>query len=91
MQDEPVSREKLTEPLMVRVTPSTLLRVTELCAKRKNLSPAGLLREGLDETLDRYEAQTPAIDPETALLVAQAKALGLDLAALIKRELQTAA
>ena len=82
--------EKLSEPLMVRVTPSMLGRVEAVCA-RKHLKPPDLGRQGLAIILEQYESETPAIDAETAALCVQAKAMGLDLGAMIKAELSKAA
>ena len=83
-------KEKLTEQIMVRVTESFYARIIAVC-ERKNDKPAELARRALADLVARYEAEAPAIDAETAELCAQAKALGIDLAGLLRDALARAA
>ncbi|MDP1580697.1 MAG: hypothetical protein Q8M02_10480 [Candidatus Didemnitutus sp.] len=82
--------EKLSEQILVRVAASDMERIQAVCARRKT-RPTQLAREGLFETLARYEVSAPAVDAETAELVSQAKSMGLNIAEMIRAALRSAA
>ena len=90
MEAELPAKEKLSEQIMVRIAPSFMKRVGEVCV-RKKVKPADLARQGLAEIVERYEAEAPLVDAETAALVAQARAMGINLSDLIRAALSAAA
>lgn len=71
-------QEKLSESIMVRVTPSDMVRIGTL-ARSSGVKPATLARMGLLELINRLSAQAPELSPEVAHMVAAAAARGVDV------------
>lgn len=77
-----MSDEKSSEAIMVRVTPTQMVRVASVAAK-SGIKPATMAKMGLLEVIDRLEAQAPGVDPLTAAMIANARARGIDVGAVL--------